>query len=223
MSNNDSKAIVLKIAYDDSDIMTDYFNRDRPFETYYLADLQGKVVTEAKLRACLKLLPEWIRNHEWGYQKGEKYSMSDHYYGQLRVDKGIGATIHSSSHYDVGMCLIITVEYLSTFEMNNRKDHRPPESLEELKARIKAKQEAAEKRRQELKPKILEASIKMIENVSHVMDETGFHAMSPQEKEEKIQRLLTEFTKDMTPEAKQVLQEAEAVARYLKKTPPYVS
>lgn len=221
-----SRMIVLKIAYDDSDLMTDYFSRDRPFEEYMLTPLDGKVITEAKLRQALKFLPEWIRNNDWKFQKGEKYSMSDHPYGQLRVDTGIGATIKSqSSGCEVGMCFIVTATYLSTFEMNHSVDKKIPESLDILKAQIKAKQEAEEKRREEMKPKIVEAEIKTIESSHAVIDGQGFRVLTPQLKKELKQKVINDFLAEnnLTPEGREVLQEAEAVARYLKKTPPYVS
>jgi len=144
--------ITLEAVYDNSDIMTDYFDRDHGIEEWYVCDLQGKVVTEAKLRRAVFRLPMWLRNFNWTYQRGEKYSMSDHPYGQLRVDSGTDLRFPCSGGFGGGTSpvgFILTSCTRRIFEMNDRVDNPIPQTFEAMKAliesRIKEREEQQKK------------------------------------------------------------------------------
>lgn len=169
--------VVLRAVYDDSDIQTDYFNRDRNLDEWFVAHLEGSRVTESKLRRALELLPSWLREFDWTFRKGEKYSMSDHYYGQLRVDKGVGLTVKSSWGREASLGFILTVTSLRVFEMNRKIDTPIPQSLEEIQKLIERKQKEAEERREKAK-KRMEENRAQIEAQAHaVIDEKGFRIL----------------------------------------------
>jgi len=129
--------ITLEAVYDNSDIMTDYFDSDHGIEEWYVCDLQGKVVTEGKLRRAVRLLPEWLQNFNWAFRKGEKYSMSDHPYGQLRVDSGTELRFPCSGgmrERSSPVRFILTACTRSIFEMNDRVDVPIPPTFEAMRA-----------------------------------------------------------------------------------------
>jgi len=154
--------ITLEAVYDNSDIMTDYFDRDYPIQRWYVCDVQGKVITESKLRRALRLLPEWLQKFNWTFLRGEKYSISDHPYGQLRVDHGTDLRFPCSGGMGGGMStvgFILTACTRRIFEMNDRVDNPIPPTYEAMKAFIDSKikereqkyREARERAQQEQK------------------------------------------------------------------------
>lgn len=187
------RIIYLEAVFDDSDIMTDYFNRDRPMFEWYICDLEGKRVTEGKLRRALKHLPEWLRAYEWKFRKGEVYSMSDHCYGQLRVDQGVGLTVrgeHTYGHTDSPLRFIITVTSVSCFEMNHSLEDQIPETKQVLSEMLEAKQEEWTLRRKEQKEAIKKAHIETIKTSHAVIDGKGFRVLTEEEKKKQIENYL---------------------------------
>ncbi len=134
--------VVLEAVYDNSDIMTDYFARDTPYTSWYVCEYQGKAVTEAKMRAALRRLPEWLRRYDWKWQTGENYSMSDHPRGQLRADGQTGILVYAgSSNSGRELSFLLSTANESIFLMNNRKDALVPATLDEFKTLIVRKEE----------------------------------------------------------------------------------
>jgi len=129
--------IVLEVVYDGSDIMTDYWNPDAPIERWYVCEVQGKAVTEAKMRRALMKLPEWLQKLNWKYRKGEKYSMSDHPYGQLRVDEGTGMRFPCGGTMREGsspVSYILDTTWEDIFKMNDKLENPIPPTPEAMKA-----------------------------------------------------------------------------------------
>ena len=181
--------IVLKAVFDDSDMMTDYFNSDRPFGEWYVCDLEGKRVTQGKLRKALKRLPEWLKAFKWTFRKGEKYSMSDHYYGQLRADEGTGLEIKGEftySHYDKPVRFILTATYLETFQMNDSVENPIPETFEEMKRLIEEKQRKWREQRQRAKEHLKKVMPKIIQDSHAIIDGKGFRVLTQEEKDQMI-------------------------------------
>jgi len=146
--------ITLEAVYDNSDIMTDYFDSDHGIEEWYVCDLQGKVVTESKLRRAVRLLPEWLQNFNWAFRRGEKYSMSDHPYGQLRVDSGTELSFPCSRAFggdSSPVRFILTACTRSIFEMNDRVDVPIPPTPEAMRAFIDSKIKEREERMEKYK------------------------------------------------------------------------
>lgn len=189
------KVIVLEAVYNNSDIQTDYFDRDARLKEWYVCDLEGKAVTEAKLRRALRQLPEWLQNLRWDFEKGEKYSMSDHYYGQLRMDENTGIPVKRLYGGESNVRFLLRVTYLSTFEMNQRKDEPLPQSLEELRRYVENRQREREIKEIQMREKIAEAHAKVIESSHAVIDGRGFHVLTPQEKTEEIVKLQQDLLK----------------------------
>jgi len=140
--------ITLEAVYDASDIRTDYFDSDHGIEEWYVCDLTGKFVTLAKLLRALGRLPDWLVNLKWTPRTGEKYSMSDHPYMQLRCDSGTG--LHYIDGGDTkAVRFIITACTRSIFEMNDRVDNPIPPTFEAMKAfidsKVRDRQEQAQK------------------------------------------------------------------------------
>lgn len=73
----------LELSYDNSDGMSDYYDRFARLKNWVLWPMDGKKVTEKKLYTILEALPKWIHDLKWTLEKGEKYSMSDHPYHTL--------------------------------------------------------------------------------------------------------------------------------------------
>jgi len=137
-----NQILTLEAVYDNSDSMTDYFAKDTPCTSWYVCEYPGRAVTEAKMRAALQRLPEWLRRYDWKWQKGENYSMSDHPRGQLRADGQTGILVYagsSNSGREISFLLSTTSE--SIFLMNNRKEVPIPAALDEFKALIVRKEE----------------------------------------------------------------------------------
>jgi len=184
------KIIVLRAVFDDSDIQTDYFHRDRSLEKWYVSDLEGSKVTEGKLRRALKNLPAWLRNFNWRFMKGEKYSMSDHYYGQLRVDQGVGLTVKNGWGHRTGLRFILTVTSLSAFEMNHNRAKSLPQSLEEVQELIEQKERESEERIRKVKENMKKVMPKIIQNTYAVIDKKGFHVLTRKEKQEMLDKYI---------------------------------
>jgi len=143
--------ITLEAVYDNSDLRSDYFDRDHGIEEWYVCDLPGKVVTESKLRRAVRLLPEWLQTFNWAFQKGEKYSMSDHPYGQLRADYECGLRFPTTDGGSSFVRFIITACTRSIFEMNDRVDVPIPPTFEAMKAFVESKIREREERMEKYK------------------------------------------------------------------------
>jgi len=194
-----SRIVVLEAVFDDSDIMTDYFHRDRPLKEWFVCELEGKVVTEAKLRKALTKLPAWLQAYKWTYQKPEKYSMSDHYYGQLRMDEGTGLTVskpltYSSETRGVGF-ILSTTSCVDTWKVNHDQNEPLPQSIEEIRRFIEEKQRKEEERLNdpERKLRIAKAHADTIANATAVIDGRGFHVYTEQEKKEEIAKTVQKY------------------------------
>lgn len=156
------KIIVLEAVYDNSDIMTDYFDRDHGYLEHFVAPLEGKVVTEAKLRQALRKLPQWLQGYEWKFRKGEKYSMSDHPHGQLRADNGVGITVkNQEGRQDCGLGFILGISYESVFTMNHSMTTPIPATREEFLTQVAGKEKIQEEKRQAMRKKFEEAQTKI--------------------------------------------------------------
>jgi len=130
--------IEIDAVFDDTDIIIDYFAPDRPIERWFVCMLEGKVVTEGKLRSAVKLLPQWLQMYGWTYRPGEKYSMSDHPYGQLRA-KEVGVTWPehlNSGNVRSKMDILMNTCRLSTFEMNDSIENPIPATYADFKTFI---------------------------------------------------------------------------------------
>jgi hypothetical protein len=141
---------VLEAVYDNSDMMTDYFSPDAPIGEWFVHPLQGKVVNEAKLRRVLGALPEWLQSYNWTYRKGEKYSMSNHPYGELRVDS-TDLRFPCSAGGTSSVSFILGVTWQDNFKMNHSLTDPIPESFEAMKAFIDSKIREREERAQKFK------------------------------------------------------------------------
>lgn len=128
--------IVLEAAFDDNDIQTDYFNTGRLAE-WFVDTYKSTRVTDRQLRLALPKLPSWLRALEWGYIKPEKYSMSDHYYGELRALTDIGIRNHSQRNVKIEMRLRTTT--LSIFKMNNDPNSIVPQTKDGIERLIRLK------------------------------------------------------------------------------------
>lgn len=128
-----ARIVVLEAVFSNSDIRTDYFDSDHRLERWPVCPVEGKAVTEAKLRRALSKLPAWLRRLSWTYRKGEKYSMSDHYYGQLRVE-AIGVKTRNDWGYEAGVGLILETSTVGIYTMNDRLDKPLPQSIDEIGA-----------------------------------------------------------------------------------------
>lgn len=147
MSEKITRIISLEAVYNNSDLITDYFDGNARLKEWYVEDFNGKKITEAVLRKSLKQLPKWLQEQEWSYQKGEKYSMSDHPYGQLecglfgewwKVQKASVTTVNSIGD-TVPVRFILTLGYLDLFTMNNKKEPIPTRAEFEALLQSRAK------------------------------------------------------------------------------------
>jgi hypothetical protein len=188
--------IVLRAVFDDSDPMADYYHPDRAIFEWYVCDLEGKMVTEAKLRRALKKLPEWLQGLNWKYQKPAKYSMSNHYFGQLRADEGVGLTVkgeHTYSHCDKPLRFILTACSKGIFTINNSLNQQIPQSKELLSQMLEAKQQVWSLRNKQTKEAMEQTVPKIIQESIAIIDEKGFHYLTQEEKCEQTQRFLNKI------------------------------
>jgi len=181
--------IVLEAVFDDSDIMTDYFHRDRGFQEWYICDLEGKMVTEAKLRKAWKQLPAWLKAFKWSFRKGEKYSMSDHYYGQLRADEGTGLEIKGEftySHDDKPVRFILTATHLETFKMNHSVEDPTPQTIQEMRQIIEGKQRKWREQREQTREHMKKAYPRIIQDSYAIINGEGFRVLTQENKDELV-------------------------------------
>ena len=146
------RIVTLEAVYDNSDVMTDYFDGDSGIEEWYVMPID-KPITEQKLRMATRQpgFPQWLRDLPWTFRKGEKYSMSDHPYGQLRFDQGfdgvfIKGTSAGSGHMSK-VRLIVSSSSLSIFKMNSKAETKIPPTFDEFKAFIEGVNQEREQRR----------------------------------------------------------------------------
>jgi len=183
------RIVVLEAVFDDSDIQTDYWAPDRTLERWFICTIQ-KPITEGKLRRALTILPQWLQAYTWKYRKGEKYSMSDHPYGQLRAQESTGLRVQKVASYggDRAVEFLIDITWLEHFEMNDTV--KPlPESLDVIKKIVEDKDRQEEERRKRVRAKMNEAQAKTIMQSTAVIDARGFHVYTEQEKKEEIIKL----------------------------------
>lgn len=193
-----SRIVILEAVFDDSDIQVDYFSRDRPLKEWFVCELEGKVVTEAKLRKALEKLPAWLQAFKWGYEKPEKYSMSDHYYGQLRMDEGTGLSVTKPLTYSSetrGVGFILSTHYSLESWKANYEIEPLPQSIEEIRRFIEEKQRKEEERLNdpERKLRIAKAHADTIAQSTAVIDGRGFHVLTEQDKKEEIAKVVQKF------------------------------
>lgn len=206
-TNEYKKIVKLEAVYDNSDIMTDYFARDTPYEQWKICDLDGDRVTEQKLRDALKKCPQWIQALEWTFERGEKYSMSDHPYGQLRHDHSTGVEIRNGyGGGDRPVTLLISISHLWNNAEKSDLDTSIPATIEELRAYIEGKQDRKEQEAKALKPQSRENALKSIQNsqASYVIDEKGFHPYTQEDKNREIAKLQEEWAREDRQEAEEI-------------------
>ena len=180
------KCIVLEAVYNDSEPQTDYFHRDARLKEWFIAKLEGKKVTEAKLRKALKTLPKWLQEYDWRWEKGEKYSMSDHYYGQLRMDRNTGVYVKKTYGGKAHVRFLLKVSYISKDEMENPE--QPPQSLEEVRRFIEERERKQELKALEMREKAEEAQAEVFKEAVAIIDGNGFHVLTEEDKKEMIQK-----------------------------------
>jgi hypothetical protein len=145
------KIITLEAVYDNSDLMTDYFDHDSGLFEWFVTDMTGAKITEAKLRSALSKLPEWLRTFNWILQKGERYSMSDHPYHQLRADTNTGLTFLKNPQIEERKAVrfILSVSHKDIFLMNHKLETSIPQTLDEIHSELSS---IEDKRRLRISP-----------------------------------------------------------------------
>jgi len=187
------KCIVLEAVYNDSEPQVDYFHRDAHLKEWFVTRLEGKRVTEAKLRRALKLLPKWLQEYSWEWEKGEKYSMSDHYYGQLRMDRNTGIYVKKTYGGKAHVRFLLRVTSLSKKDLENPEPL--PQSLEEIRRFVEERERRQELKAIEMREKIAEAQAKVIKEAVAIIDGRGFHILTEKEKNEEIVKIQQELLK----------------------------
>lgn len=195
--------ITVQVVYDDSDPMTDYYAPDRPLYKWRVLELGERPrITEPLLRRALALLPAWLRAKEWTYRKGEKYSMSNHPYGQLRGETleglewpyGYGGRDYATK----GLGLLMDVDWL------NEDEYREPVPADFEAMRVfvaglgeKRRAEEAEAEARRNSPEGIrrrfETEINQWRSLTAVFDEKGFRTITPEERTAKIAALEAEL------------------------------
>jgi len=199
-----TKVIVLEAVYNNSESMVDYFDRYAGLKEWFVCELEGKMVTEAKLRRALRQLPEWLQNLKWDFEKGEKYSMSEHYYGQL-VSSSTDIPVKKIYGGESNLFFLLRVTYVRTFEMNNSKEEGLPQSLEEVRSFVVEKQRRRELKEIETREKMAEINAKITQESHAVIDERGFHVLTERDKKEAIVKLQQDLIKKQKEDKKKVI------------------
>jgi len=207
------RVIVLRAVYDDSDSMTDYYHPDHSLEEWYVCDLQGKRVTEPKLRKALVKLPGWLQAFKWYYRRGEDYSMSDHPYGQLRADEETGFAYENSWGETRLVRFILTATSLKIYEMNNSLDKTMPESREEFQKLLDSKTIERQERMVEQVKALHEVQPKIIEESHAVIDGRGFRVLTIEEKASRIEEFLEENARTVREEEAKLKELRERLER----------
>ncbi len=194
--------VVLEAVYDNSDLMSDYFDRDHTLAKWGIGGEVSKPITEQKLRAFVSKLPAWLQAYDWTFRKGEKYSMSDDPYAQLRVevaDEGIEWRHCYQGRGDSGRSLLGLIIQPDYSEPNGELI---PSTLEGFKQLVeeknleyerKAAEHAAYLKSPEYKRKHLESEIRQAENITAIFDANGFHQVTEEERAAKIAGLKAEL------------------------------
>jgi len=173
--------VVLEARYDNSDIQTDYFGYRTLFERY-ICDLEGKKVTEKKLRKALRLLSAYYQRLSWKYIKPEKYTLSPHYYGSLEAISNL--EIINDWGYNARIYFVITATYFQPDPLPIPKDEAEIKRL--IEQHYKEERERA-KRTKEAMKKIYP---KIIRDATAIIDAKGFRILTEKEKEELIRKYI---------------------------------
>jgi len=190
--------VELRAVYDDSDGMTDYFAPNMSLEEWYVCDLKGRV-TEGKLRKALNLLPAWLQTFVWTFRKGEKYSFSDHPYGQLMVNQGVDITLDGKYMYgkmDRSLRFILTASTKSIFTMNDSLDNPIPDSREALIQVVDAWKQRRDETRRIASENMRKNTPKMIQESHAIIDGKGFRELTQEDKDELIEKAKQEWRID---------------------------
>jgi len=178
VNNEMVRVFILRLCYDNSDIMTDYYHPRASFMEWMICDFEGKRVTEAKLRRALNRCPEWIRGYAFKYKKT--------YYGKPYLEsEGIGLT-KKRTYGGYERPFFFVVEE-TAFDVD---EARIPESLEELKEVVERREREILERHERNKKKIYEAHIKTIQESQAIIGANGFELLTPEKKQKEIEKIL---------------------------------
>jgi len=191
MSEN-TRIYILRLCYDDSDSMTDYYSPRAWFFSWFVAKFEGKLVTESKLRRALKSCPAWIQKLKWEYKKTwwkkpfiQSGSMKDD-----KDDQGIFSRNGklTQSHYEKAyfFCLEETIDN-SLFKSNNPDARQPiPQTFEELYDFVRNKEQERLNHWAKVKEKQKAIMPKVIRESHAVIDGQGFRVLTDLDKEAMI-------------------------------------
>ncbi|MEM2905054.1 MAG: hypothetical protein QW587_04865 [Candidatus Bathyarchaeia archaeon] len=176
--------IVLRAVFSNSDSQRDYYDPDRTLAEWRITELKAGRVTEALLRGALRLLPGWMQALRWTYRKR---TASNHYYGQLRVEEGLGLTVRNEWGDRVGVGLILEPGYS---RLNPELKPRPPRSLKALNRVIRLYEREAEERERKAREAQSRIMPELIRSATAILDEGGLRVLTRREKEDMARKYI---------------------------------
>ena len=185
MISNLQRNLVLRAVYNNSDSMTDYYHPDAWFECWYIADMPGKRVSERKLRNAAAILPSWIRDLGFEYERD---------YGRYRLRSGFipDAAMDIYGGGQRGIQFLVEDSYDSSLDRANGFYKPIPESheafMELVEARaLKRKADRMEADSHTAKSRRTVSQIKTIMSATAIFDGNGFEVQTP---ETRVRRIL---------------------------------
>jgi len=169
-----TRKFILRLCYDDSDPMTDYYHPRATFMEWLICDYEGRRTTESKLRRALSRCPEWIRKLTFKYKKT--------YYDKPYLEsEPIGLTkTRTYGGYERPFFFIVEDTPLFSDE------GEIPKSIEELKGIVERREREQELKEIQMRERIAKAHADIIKNATAIIDAKGFRILTEQEKNEII-------------------------------------
>lgn len=175
MTDN-QRTLALRAVYNNSDIQSDYYHPDAWFECWYIADMPGKRISERKLRNGAALLPSWIRDLGFEYERD---------YGRYRLRSGFipDATMDVYGGGQRGVQFLVEDSYSSSLDRANGhykpipKTHGAFMELVEARA-LKREADRLEAQSHTAKSRRTVQQVKSILTATAIFDGNGFEVQT---------------------------------------------
>jgi hypothetical protein len=176
------RLFVLKLVYDDSDAMSDYYSPDATLFRWPIMEVPGKKVTEKKLLDALGRLPRWIQ--ELGFEL-ERDS-----YRRLRLrQRGCLGISYPFGYAGTGFEPRPLQFLIEDTGLRLEGDGAVPQSFEELRRRVEAEVEERRRRMEAGRIAAIEAQIRVMESAHAIIGPNGFEVLTPEARRREIEKL----------------------------------
>jgi hypothetical protein len=177
------RLFVLKLVYDDSDAMSDYYSPDATLFRWPIMEVPGKKVTEKKLWDALGRLPRWIRELGFELERDSYRRLRLRQRGCLGISYPFG---YAGTGFEPRPLQFLIEDTGLRF---GDDEGAIPQSFEELRRRVEAEVEERRRRMETGRIAAIEAQIRVMESAHAIIGPNGFEILTPEARRREIEKL----------------------------------